>query len=357
MSLLGVEVLKIVQGALAAFEMPGLVVAATRGDEPPETLVVGVDDAGLPLSRNSLFPVASVTKLATALAVLRLVDAGAVGLDDPLARFLPDAASAQPGVTVRKLLCHTSGLPIDLPAEAAPYAPGLDWPTLARGCVAASLETPPDERVQYSNVGYGLLAVLVERVTGQVFSAALAALVLDPLGVEGYLGVEPPRQPARVRGVRSRHRGTHLEPFNSAFWRSLAFPWAGLLTNAEGALRLVQAYRGRPRRFLSAGLADTAARDATGGLSGGFGGPLRWQPCPWALGPEVHGAKTPYWAPPEASPPSFGHSGASGALAWADPEADVAWVILGTRTGDGGWMLHAAPGIGARLLAAGALLA
>ena len=46
MNLLGVEVLKTVQGALGAFEMPGMVVAATRGDEAAETLVVGVDDAG-----------------------------------------------------------------------------------------------------------------------------------------------------------------------------------------------------------------------------------------------------------------------------------------------------------------------
>ena len=352
MSLLGVDVLKVVQGALGAFEMPGMVVAAARGSGPAEVLVVGMDAAGAPLSRDSLFPVASVTKLATALAALRLVDAGAVALDAPLGAVLPDAASGGPGVTLRKLLCHTSGLPVDLPAEAAPYAPGLHWPTLARACLAMPLETPPDERVQYSNVGYGLLAVVVERVTGRPFGAALASLVLDPLGVEGYLGVELPRSPARVRGVRSRHRGTEHEPFNSAFWRSLAFPWAGLLTNAEGALRLVQAYRGRPPGFLSPPLAEVAWRDATGGLSGGFGGPLRWQPCPWALGPEVRGAKTPYWAPPEASAPSFGHSGASGALAWADPVADVAWVILGTRTGDGGWMLQAAPDIGARILAA-----
>ncbi|MFN8482743.1 MAG: serine hydrolase domain-containing protein [Anaerolineae bacterium] len=352
MNLLGVEVLKTVQGALGAFEMPGMVVAATRGDEAAETLVVGVDDAGLPLARDSLFPVASVTKLATALAVLRLADGGALRLDDPLAAHAPDAAAAQPGVTIRTLLCHVSGLPVDLPAEAAPYAPGLDWPTLARACLAAPLAEAPDQVVQYSNVGYGLLAVLVERVTGQGFAAALESLVLNPLGVEGYLGVEPPRRPAQVRGVRSRHRSTDREPFNSAFWRSLAFPWAGLLTTAEGALRLAQAFQGRPAAFLSPTLAETAARDATGGLSGGFGGPLRWTPCPWALGPEVRGTKSPYWAPPEAGPQSFGHSGASGALAWADPAADVAWVILGTRTGDGGWMLQAAPDIGARILAA-----
>jgi beta-lactamase class C len=141
-----------------------------------------------------------------------------------------------------------------------------------------------------------------------------------------------------------------LEPYNAPFWRSLALPWAGLVTTAAGALRLVQAFAGAPPGFLPPGLLADATSDQTGGLRGGFWPPLRWTSCPWGLGPELRGAKTPHWTPAAASPGSFGHVGASGALAWCDPAADVAWVILGTRTFETWWMDW--PQIGDAVLAA-----
>jgi beta-lactamase class C len=227
-----------------------MVIAIARGEQPVEYLVAGSDAQGRPLARDSIFPVASVTKLATALAVLRLAEQGLLALDDQLSDHLPEAVAAQHGVTIRTLLCHTSGLPIDLSAEQAPYAPGLDWPRLRAACLDAPLDAPPGERVQYGNIGYGLLAAVVERRGGAGFADALRELVLGPLGVEGYLGVEPPRAPAVLADVRGSHRGGSLEPFNSAFWRSLALPWAGLLTTAESALRLVRAFQGHPAAFL-----------------------------------------------------------------------------------------------------------
>jgi beta-lactamase class C len=259
--------------------------------------------------------VASITKLATALAVLRLAESAALGLDDSLDQHLPGAAAAEPGVTFRKLLCHTSGLPLDVSASSAPYTHSLDWSTLATACLLTSLEAAPDTRVQYSNVGYGLLAVVVEQLTGRDFSSALVDLVLGPLGVEAYLGVEPPRPPAILADVRGQHNGTQLEPFNSAFWRGLAFPWGGLVTTVDGALGIVRAYQGIPTGFLSPATRAEATRSHTGDLGGGFVAPLIWSPCPWGLGPEMRGQKAAHrarWPGPSrrmASPgPSWGHA-------------------------------------------------
>ena len=140
--------------------------------------------------------------------------------------------------------------------------------------------------------------------------------------------------------MRGRHRATALEPFNSAFWRSLALPWAGLITNAAGALALVRAFRGYPPGFLSPPLRTAAVTDQTGHLPGGFIEPLYWDRCPWGLGPEVRGMKEPHWLPFSVGADSFGHTGASGCLAWAAPGADVAWAILGARTADNGWLLR-----------------
>lgn len=339
-----------VDEAMRAGQVPGIVVAVARGEGPAEYLAAGADAAGRPLKRDSLFPVASVTKMATALAVLRLIDQGALGLDDRLGDHLPQAVAAQPDVTLRKLLCHRSGLPLDIAPESAPYARGLEWPALANACMLTPLEAPPDTRVQYSNVGYGLLARVVEQHTGQDFRAALRDLVLLPLGAEGYLGEEPPRAPAIVADVRGRHRGGELEPFNSAFYRGLGLPWAGMVTTAEGALAIVRAFAGRPADFLSARLRAEARRGNTGDLAGGFVAPLIWPRCPWGLGPEVRGDKAPHWVPAAAGAESFGHSGQSGALAWHAPAHDVAWAILGARTADNGWLLRRSGAVSAAIL-------
>jgi CubicO group peptidase (beta-lactamase class C family) len=340
----------IIEEAMRDKGVPGVVITVARGNQTPEYLVTGADAAGRPLAVDSLFPVASITKLATALAMLRLVAAGVATLDDPLARHLPDAAAASEGVTLRTLLCHTSGLPGDLAAGAAPYQPGLDWPALARACLTTPLARPPRTRVAYSNLSSGLLAIVVERLTGQPFAAALGNLVLKPLGLEAYLGSEPASPPARLAGELGEHTGTGLEPYNSAFWRSLALPWGGLITTAAGALSLLWAFTGTPTGFLPPTLLAEATSDQTGGLSGGFWKPLSWPHCPWGLGVELRGEKAPHWVPAEAAANSFGHTGASGCIAWLDPATDLAWIILGARTHENWWTYW--PAIGAAILAA-----
>lgn len=330
--------------------VPGMALTIAREDRPVEYLFVGTDAAGRKIEPESLFPVASVTKLATALAVLRLAEDEALDVDEPLAYHLPDAQAARPDVTLRKLLCHSSGLPADVDPTAAPYAPGLDWPTLARACLRTPLEAPPDTRVEYSNTGYGLLALVVERASGKSFAAALDELVLRPLGIEGYLGVEPPRPPMLLAGVRGAHAGTDLEPYNSAFWRSLALPWSGLVTTVDGALALLRAFQGKPATFLRAETVAEATRKQTGELGCKIPGMRPWPHCHWGLGPDLRDSKDPHWAPAEASPESFGHAGQSGCLVWADPAARVAWAYLGARTADSGWLLKRAPAIGSAII-------
>jgi beta-lactamase class C len=337
---------------MVASRLPGMIVAVAPGDAPPQVFATGSDATGWPLAAGSLFPVASLTKLATALAVLRLADQDALTLDDPLALHLPEAVAAQSDVTLRRLLCHTAGLPPDLRPAEVPYAPGLSWPALAKACLREPLRLPPHTRVQYGNVGYGLLALVVERRTGQPFAGALDQLVLTPLGVEAYLGAELPRDAVKLAGVRGEYAGTVLEPFNSAFWCSLALPWAGLLTTAESALALLRAFNGIPAGFLSPAALAEAATNQTGDLGGGSVEPLVWPRCPWGLGPELRGAKTPHWSPVNASPASFGHAGASGCVVWYDPPTDTAFAILGTRTAENGWLLRGGAAIGAAILGA-----
>jgi beta-lactamase class C len=336
------EVEPVIQKILSSSVVTGMVIAVMRGVGPAEFLAAGADAAGRTLTAGTLFPVASISKLATALTLLRLADSGALNLDAPLWQYLPEAVSARDdapgsGVTLRTLLSHTSGLPYDLPSSLAPYNSQLDWPALAQACLQTPLTSPPHKHVLYSNVGPGLCAIVVERLTGRVFHTVLEEQVLTPLGIEGYLGVEPPRLPAAISFKPTVHSGTPLESYNSVFWRALAMPWGGLVTNPVGVLALARAFAGLYPGFLSPSLLADALSDQTGGLGGGFFEPLWWPHCPWGLGVELRGDKTPHWTPPSASPFSFGHAGASGSLVWHDPAAQLTYAILGTRDFNDWW--------------------
>ncbi|HSH78064.1 MAG TPA: serine hydrolase domain-containing protein [Herpetosiphonaceae bacterium] len=337
----------IVEETMASFTVRGVVVAVQWEGRQPERLIVGTDGAGNPLAEDALFPVASLTKLATALAVLRLADRGALALDDELARHLPDAAAARPGVTIRRLLTHTAGLPESYPEEPDIYKIGLTWPAIAGACLRSPLAESPGARVLYSGVGYSLLAVVVERLADQPFPRALADLVLTPLNVEAYLGVEPPRAPAQIDVDNILFAGTELEFYNSPFFRGLGEPASGLLTTTDGVLALIGA-NGNPT-YLSDDTRREATRNHVGSLGGGVPGWFELPVCPWALGPALQG--TFPWAPANASAASYGHTGASGCIVWHDPAARISWAILGTQVAETGWCDESFPRIGAAILA------
>jgi beta-lactamase class C len=347
---IGTSTIGEVQAALEKFEVPGIAVLAATGSAEADVLITGTDAVGAPLTRSSLFNLASVTKLATALCVLRLADRSELQLDDPLAQVLPEARAAQPGVTVRSLLCHTSGLPLDIPNGDQLYGKAMTWDTLARECLNVELERPPGTRVVYGNVGFGLLALVVERVTRRRFFTVLTQEVLTPLGIEGYLGAEPPRPPVVIADVRSRHAGTDLEPYNSAYFRGLGLPWSGLVTTPEGALNLVRAFAGVPAGYLTEPTRREATENQTDDLPGGYGAQFDYRLAPWGLGVDLRGAKSPHWTPDNASPRTFGHAGASGCVVWHDPEVNVSWAILGARTADNAWLVRAGPRIGKAIL-------
>jgi beta-lactamase class C len=265
-------------------------------------------------------------------------------------------------VTIRRLLTHTSGLPLDVSESVVTYDAELTWSKVARACGETGLLTEPGARVQYSNVAYGLLGQVVERATGRSFSEALGALVLERCDADYWFGELPPRAPAAIADVRSRHAGTPLENYNSRVWQLQAFPFRGLMTTARGALELVRGFRREQPDWIRPELLAEAVSVQTAGLPGGwceggflgyeFSGVVTWPECAWGLGPELKGSKAPHWTGSHASARSFGQIGSTGCLAWLDPDADVAWSIMATRSTDSGWLLRHGPAIAAVVCAA-----
>src|SRR5262249_30896321 len=128
------------------------------------------------------FHLASIGKPITALAVLLLVEQGRLALDDPVAAILPAFAGAgRDGIKVRHLLTHTSGLPQD--PDLAGVAPDADTETELHSYLSARLEVPVGSKVEYSNVGFGLLGLIVEAVARQPFAAFVREQIFEPAGM------------------------------------------------------------------------------------------------------------------------------------------------------------------------------
>ncbi|GJG89689.1 hypothetical protein tb265_48700 [Gemmatimonadetes bacterium T265] len=297
--------------------------------------------------------------------MLRLVAAGDLALDDRLGDILAGVGAALAPATVRQLMSHQAGLPLDVPEHVLPYDADLTWPAMRDACVQIAPVQPIGECVSYSNMGYAVLAALVERVTRAPFATALRTLVLDPLGIDAVFGADDRDRAVTVADVRSPFRDTALEPLNSTFWRSLGLPTLGLLTNSHGVLSLLACFApppvaadasGQRPRFVPTDLTQAAVTDQGLGRPGGFPGgeafhgfavakPMWWPACGWGLGPEMRGSKRPHWAAGPAAPESFGHVGLSGCVVWSDPVANVSWALLGSRTADCAWLLRHGPTI------------
>lgn len=134
---------------------------------------------------DTLFRVASITKMATALVTLMCVDEGLFTLDTPIRQLLPetDFSDCLEERTVRQLLCHTSGIR-DNDLDFALKYDKTFGDALSEG---DHLFFPPGERMEYSNLGFGLLGCILENVTGMCISELFRVKLFEPLGMRATL--------------------------------------------------------------------------------------------------------------------------------------------------------------------------
>lgn len=128
---------------------------------------------------------ASVSKQFTAAAVLRLVDQGRLGLDDPVRRHLPELPAAWQAVTVRQLLAHTAGIPNHTEGDAFEQGLARAWTPreLLASFSARPLDFEPGTQFRYSNSGYIVAGVLIEQLAGMPYAAFLQREFFTPLGM------------------------------------------------------------------------------------------------------------------------------------------------------------------------------
>jgi len=148
-----------------------------------------------PVTPNSLYNLASVSKVITSTAVLQLVEKGKVALDAPLQKYLP--AFPYPDIRIRHLLTHTSGLPdLQLYESIVKQYPDtiINNTNIIPALKAWDMPLPfsPGEKWQYSNTNYDLLLLLVEKVSRMSYSQYLKKNIFDPAGMkESFVALDP----------------------------------------------------------------------------------------------------------------------------------------------------------------------
>ncbi len=327
--------------------------------------------APVPLSSQALFDLASLTKLFTATAFMRLVEAGRVCLDQAVVTVIPEFAGVRPiggaedpitkqptppdprfvgeevdagEITFRHLLTHTSGLPawrsIYRAAGPPPPPPGqpMGRPTVEERtrwgiqaiCTYPFLY-PPGGCLVYSDLGLILLGEAVARLAQQRLDRAVKAWVLEPLGLEGagFRPLDMPDRADRSRCVptefcawrRRRLRG-EVHDENAAGLGGVA-GHAGLFATAAQVATLGQVYlnggvwQGRPLLSPETVREMTCEQARHGSEARGLG---------WMRRSEGNTSSGRYF-----SPQSYGHTGYTGTSLWVDPDRQLVVSLMTNR--------------------------
>lgn len=158
-----------------------LIIASTTG-------VVNTDD-NRPVTLNSSFRIASMTKSFTAMGILKLRDEGLLSLNDPVTKYIPEMANLKyltgdsPVITIENLLTMTAGLPEDNPWGDRQLADS-DQELLALISEGLSLSKVPSYEYEYSNTGYAMLGYIIKQISGMPYQKYITDTILLPLGME-----------------------------------------------------------------------------------------------------------------------------------------------------------------------------
>lgn len=278
---------------------------------------------GKAASADAMFLLGSVSKPINVAALMTLFDRGKFRLEDRVKKFLPAfTGGGRDGVRVRHLLTHTSGLPDQLANNDAlrrRHAPLAEF-------VEQALRTPlgfaPGSRYQYSSMGVLLAARVAEVLSASDIRAFVERAVFGPLGMKhsaqglGRFQLEE-EVPCQADGAAPesgagdpRARGWD---WNSPYWRKLGAPWGGTHASAPDVAAFLGEFLGARGKALRPETARLLVRNHNpAGLT------------PRGLGFAVgKGAGSP-----GCSERTFGHTGSTGTLCWADPASETVCVVL-----------------------------
>lgn len=342
-----------VQRALDERRVVGALVLVMRDGQLVYRKAHGLADreAGRPMRLDDLHRLASLTKPIVGVALLRLADRGAVELDAPVTRWLPDfqpalADGTTPAITLRQLATHTSGLgygfmePADGPLHRLGVSDGLDRSGITldenlRRLAQAPLLFAPGQGWSYS-LGLDVLGRVIEQATGQELDAALRELVTEPAGMRetSFVTVEParlttPYADGKPEPVRMTERfdapfaasAVAFAPGRATDATAFRSGGAGMVGSADDYLRFLEAVRTNRAGLLSSTAHASVFASSTGSLQ-----TLRG--AGWGFGPIGAVVTDPSAANLPVSAGTVDWGGAWGHSWWIDPAAKLSVLVM-----------------------------
>lgn len=328
------------------------VIGSSQGIAALDTYGLLSLESAQPMPRDALFRIASVTKPITATAVLLLQEQGKLSVDDPVEKHLPEfkgqmlvterkdglvtLKSPPRPITLRDLLTHTSGLPGSYPNGLADLYAQRKL-SLAESVYVISqrpLEFEPGTKWAYCNAGIDTLGRVVEVVSGMSYEGFLSKHVFGPLDMRDTTFYPHTTQRERVAALYDRKEDKLVRverPFvGGPEGARHPIPAGGLFSTAPDLARwygeLLRTHRHGPGAVVSRETLRVMTSPQTGDIKTGFVDGM-------SFGYGFAVVKEPTGVTTMLSPGSFGHGGAFGNQAWADPVKDVYLILMIQRMG------------------------
>lgn len=318
-------------------EAAGIVCLVSDGEKTLHLSAVGYADLErkTEMKPDAIFRVASMTKPVTSVALMQLVAAGKLQLDDPVSKYIPSFsdlrlpsgdAPARP-ITVRDVMTHTAGI-----AGSAGF---VHQESIAQFCddvAKQPLAFAPGEKWAYSS-GITIGGRLIEVVSGEDYASYLKRHIFEPLEMRDSGFTLPVEQARRVASMYKKGEKpgelVSVENPNPTLVK-VPSPSAGLYSTAEDMARFYRAvlssYRGKSEDLLAMKAAKEMLTPQTGSLETGFTPGNAWG-IGWCL------VQKPQGVTRKLSPGSFGHGGVWGTQGWVDPTKDRIVILMLQRVG------------------------
>lgn len=306
---------------------------------------VQAHDDPSPLAHDSVFGVASISKVITATLIMRLVEQGSISLNRPVKEYVPELQGKYAErMMMHQLMTHTSGfadihmppLFIAPPETDVPIPEGMHphMHKMLQAIYKMDCHRKPGEENTYCNENFVLLGHIIERVTGRSIEAVARDEIFDPLGMNNSTYLSPdalsaPRCEKDMSGA----------PFDTSVLREVAIGAGSVKSNALDLAVFCQAFLNRGGyggyRLLHPWTVSEMTRNQIPGTPGYTPMGLYVPDGSWGLGWMVQGdARWPWWHGMLQPRGTFYHQGATGSGIWVDPVHEVVAVYLSVNYRD-----------------------